>query len=246
MVLPEQVMACHPMDRLPLLVESIKKEAELFAARIGQHATAMPAAIFTTHPLWAIARWSGVSYQWHPTSEAPPVMGLAFENFDVGLEIFREAKRLLNHVDQRDEIRISIIEDEVPRKKHPGQEHSAQEHRPGYSVHLGADPDALCLHATMEGFVVDPKIVPFLGQWNRHYPVLGTPAALPRFKQEFETHQEFLLAPAVPRPDGNLSMEPRLGIIKKVIHFRQLSDITSPEDPDAHALVLPQLITPPD
>jgi hypothetical protein len=40
-------------------------------------------------------------------------------------------------------------------------------------------------------------------------------------------------------------MEPRLGIIKNTIFFRQFIDITTPEDTDAAALVLPQLITPP-
>jgi hypothetical protein len=163
-------------------------------------------------------------------------MGLVFENVEAGLEIFREAERQMHHEDQFDEIRISIIEGAVP----------GQEHRPGYSVHICADPDALCSHATLEDFVVDSSIVPFLGQWNRHYPVPGTPLLLPTFKEEFDRHKEFMLAPAVPRADGKLYMNPELGIIKKAIIFRQLSDITSPDDVDAAALLLPELIIPPE
>jgi hypothetical protein len=224
------------LERLPLVAEAIEKEVESISARVQQHVNAMPAAVFTTHSLWNEARWSATTYQWHPTSEAPPVMGLVFDNVEAGLEIFREAERQLHHEDQFDEIRISIIEGVVP----------GQEHRPGYSVHLCADPDALCAHATLEDFVVDRSIVPFLGQWNRHYPVPGTPLLLPRFKQEFDTHREFMLAPAVPRASGKLYMKPELGIIKKAIVFRQLSDITSPDDIDAAAVLLPQLITPPE
>jgi hypothetical protein len=233
--LPDVALPCHPFERFSLVAEALEKEAESIAARLKQHVKAMPAAVFATHPLWTAAKWSATTYQWHPTSEAPPVMGLVFENVEAGLEIFREAERQMHHEDQFDEIRISIIEGAVP----------GQENRPGYSVRICADPDALCAHATLEDFVVDPSIVPFLGQWNRHYPIPATPLLLPRFKHEFHIHKEFMLAPAVPRADGNLYMKPELGIIKKTIIFRQLSDITSPDDVDAAAVLLPQLITPP-
>jgi hypothetical protein len=213
----------------------VVKQLELVAARVRQHAQAMPAAMFATHPLWAEARWSATTFQWHPTSEAPPIMGLVFDHAEAGKEIFREAERQMNHKDRFEEIRISIIEGPVP----------GQEHRPGYSVHICADPDALAAHATFEDFVVDPNIVPFLGQWNRHYPIPGQPSLLARFKEEFRKHKEFMLAPVTRRADGKLYSDPLLGIIKNTIHFRQLSDITTPEDPDAAALLLPQLITPP-
>jgi hypothetical protein len=213
----------------------MQKEAEAIEARAQQHVKAMPAAQFTTHPLWAEAKWCATTYQWHPMSEAPPLMGLVFEDKEAGLEIFREAERQMNHEDRFEEIRIAIVEGAVP----------GQESRHGYSVHICADPEALCAHATMEDFVVDPSIVPFLGQWNRHYPVPGTPLLLPRFKEEFEKHKEFMLAPTIRRDDGNLYMVPELGIIKNAIIFRQLSDITPPDDTDAAALLLPELITPP-
>jgi len=234
-VLPEGAPTFYPFERFPLVAQSLEREIESITTCVQQHVKTMPAAAFTTHPLWAEAKWSATTYKWHPTSEAPPVMGLVFDNVEAGLEIFREAERQMNHEDRFEEIRISIIEGAVP----------GQEHRPGYSVHICADPEALSAHATMEDLVVDSSIVPFLGQWNRHYPVPGAPPLLPRFMQEFEKHQEFLLAPTIRRGDGNLYMEPTLGIIKNVIVFRQLSEITTPDDIDAAALMLPQLITPP-
>ncbi len=234
-VLPERAAACWPFERFPLVAQAIADEAELLVARIRQHVKAMPAAVFATHPLWAKAKWSAMTYKFHPTSEAPPIMGLIFENVEAGLEIFREAERQMHHDDQMDEIRVSIIEGPVP----------GQEHRRGYSVHICADPDALSARATMEDFVVDPSIVPFLGQWSRNYPVPGDPPMLAKFKEEFDKHREFMLAPTIRRNDGKLYMEPTLGIVKNTVLFRQLSDITAPDDIDSAALMLPQLITPP-
>lgn len=233
--LPEGAAPCWPFERFQTMTEALAEEVETLAARVRQHAQTMPAAAFATHPLWAEAKWSATTYKWHPTGEAPPVLGLVFDNVEAGLEIFREAERQMNHEDRFEELRIAIIEGHVP----------GQEHRPGYSVHICADPEALAAHATMDDFVVDQSVVPFLGQWNRHYPVPGAPPLLPRFKEEFQKHQEFMLAPAVHRGDGKLYMEPTLGIVKNVILFRQLSDITTPDDTDAAALLLPALITPP-
>ena len=196
----------------------------------------MPAAAFTTHPLWAEAKWNATTFQWHPTGEAPPVMGLVFDEAEAGLDIFRDAKRSMNHEDRFEEIRVSIVEGAV----------LGQGHRPGYSVHVCADPDALAAHATFDGFVVDAAVVPFLGQWNRHYPVPGGPALLPRFKEEYARHGEYLLAPVTRRADGRLWCSPELGIVKSVIHLPDLSEVTAADDPDTAAHALPFLITPPD
>ena len=215
-------------------IRTMLEECQSVAERTRRYVQAMPAAAFTAHPLWSKARWSATTFRWHPNGEAPPIMGLVFEDAEAGKEIFREAERQMNHTDRFEEIRVSIIEGVVP----------GQEQQPGYSVHIGPDPEALAAHATADDLVLNPKIIPFLGQWNWHYPIPGMPAMLPMFKQEFEKHNKFLLAPAVRRSDGQLWFEPELGIIKNIIHFRDLSDI-GPDDPDAGARVLPQLITPP-
>jgi hypothetical protein len=168
------------------------------AQKLGQR---LPAVAFGCSSLWTNAKWNATTFQWHPTSQAPPIMGLVFDNAEAALEIFREGKRQMNHEDRFEEIRISIIEGSVP-----------EEQRPGYSVHICADPEALAAHATAEDFVIDPSIIPFLGQWNRHYPVPGQPNLLGRFKQEFAKHNEFLLAPVTRRADGQLWCTPELGI----------------------------------
>lgn len=234
-VLPFDVGPCFPLERVLLIADAIREQLGPGVECIRQYVKAIPAAAFATHPLWAEAKWSATTFKWHPKSEVPPIMGLVFDNPDAGRELFREAKRQMDHEDRFEEIRVSIIEGPIP----------GQEQRPGYSVHICAEPEALTAHATLENFLLDKNIAPFIGQWNRHYPDPGIPALLPHFQNEFSKHNEFLLAPVVRRPDGKLYAEHGLGIIKNAIHFRHLSEITSPEDPDAAAHVLPQLITPP-
>ncbi|MCG8651132.1 MAG: hypothetical protein MI861_14940 [Pirellulales bacterium] len=162
--LPSGVMPCWPFDQFSLVTTEVEQEANVLKAKVQQHIQAMPAAQFATNPLWAEANWSATTYQWHPTSEAPPIMGLIFDNVDAGLQIFRDAEKEINHEDRFEEIRIAIIEDDLAEQGKPS----------GYSVHICADPEALCGHATMAEFVVDPQVIPFLGQWNRHYPIVRT------------------------------------------------------------------------
>lgn len=159
-------------------------------------------------------------------------MGIVFDNAEAGKELFRRYAKSINHTDRFEELRVSIVEG-----SRPGEQY-------GYSVHLGPDPDSLATHATMEDMVVEPSIVHFLGQWTRAYPIPGSKPLLPKFKMEFSKHKEFLLAPAVRKADGQLWMEPMLGIVKNTICFRQLSEVTEVNDPDAGALIMPDLIKP--
>src|SRR5688572_12141460 len=168
--LPLDAPGFFPVERQSKLGSIVQEQLASIGARIRQHAKPMPATAFTTHPRWSEARWSATTFQWHPTSEAPPIMGLVFDNAEAAREIFREGERQMNHTDRFEEIRVSIIEGPVP----------GQEERPGYTVHISPDPDALAAHATAEDFVVDQNVIPFLGQWNRHYPVPGMPALLPK------------------------------------------------------------------
>ncbi len=57
------------------------------------------------------------------------------------------------------------------------------------------------------------------------HPVPGSPPLLPRFKEEFAKHQEYLLAPVTRRGDGQLWFDVELGIVKHKIHFRHVSEM---------------------
>ena len=186
---------------------------------------------FILNPLWNEAGWRATTFRWHPQSEFPPIMGIVFANGDDGRRIFREFAQHHRHGDRFDELRISIIEGSLP-----GQ-------MAGYSVHLCPDPESLFARATAEGIVLDPTVILLASRWNRMYPLPDSPPLLARFKEEYEKHREFLLAPVTRRPDGQDYFDVDCGIVNRRIQFRQLSEITS-DDIDSAALKMPELVRP--
>jgi hypothetical protein len=220
-----------PAERLQVLQDAISKQLASMGDDIRELAKLNPVLGFTLNPLWIEAKWSATTFQWHPKSEAPPIMGIVFDDAAAGRAIFREMADYYNHSDRFEELRISIIE---------GSPHGQ---RPGYSVHLGPDPESLAASSTAEDFVLDPKFLSLIGRWNRMYPVPGSPPMLRRFKEEFNKHKEFLLVPVTRRKDGQNYADVDLGIIKSCIQFCDLSEITA-DDIDAMALKLPELILP--
>jgi hypothetical protein len=158
-------------------------------------------------------------------------MGIVFNDAEKGKDLFRAFAKSINHSDRFEELRISIIEGSSE-----GQQH-------GYSVHLGPEMEMLQAMATAEDIEITNATMPFFGQVQRMYPIPGQPNLLARFKQEFAKHQQYMIAPVTRRADGQLWCNPDLGIIKSVIHFRELKDIQE-DDIDAIALALPALIPP--
>ena len=140
-------------------------------------------------------------------------MGLVFENADAGKKLFRNWTERWDHMDELEEIRIAIIEGDLP------------DQNPGYSVHICADPENSLVRATAEGVVLKDIPVDLLGQVRRMHPVAGAAPLLLRFKEEFQKHGEFLLAPVTRRDDGQLWVDVESGIVKTVVHFRNATDI---------------------
>lgn len=213
------------------LRERLQAHYEKLAESARQLCNRSPVTRFTMSTLWAEARWASTTFQWHPTSEAPPIMGIVFENAEKGKELFRTFAKTCNHSDRFEELRISIIEG------------SPEGQQAGYSVHIGPEMEMLQAMATAEDIEITNATMPFFGQVQRMYRIHGQPNLLARFKQEYEKHKQFLLAPVVKRADGQLWCEHMLGIEKSLVTFRNLSDI-QPDDIDAVALALPALIPP--
>lgn len=230
-VLPPSVPEFCPLERMLSHGEAFFGQIAKLVESVREHEKILPAATWMIHPGWLMAGWSAMAYQWHPTSEAPPVLGLAFENPEVGREIFQCWINRHGHQDELDEIRISCIEGDVP-----GQD-------PGYSIHICPDPDNALVRATMEGVVLDMLPFTLLGQVRRFHPLEGESVALSRFKEEFARHQEFLLAPVERRDDGKLWAIPELGIIKTGILFRDISEIQA-GDIDSPVLRVPLKLFP--
>ncbi len=182
---------------------------------------------FVVNPLWDEARWNATTFRWHPTSDGPPVMGLCFDNARAAHELFGGWFENHDNNDSLEELRVSIIEGEIPGLPS------------GYTVHICTTQNALA-RATMEGVVLNAAFMVVLGRMNRMHSAPGAPPLLTRFKQEFQKHNEFLLAPVTRRGDGQLWVDLELGIVKRKIYFRHISEIGE-NDIDA-AVLRPTLL----
>ncbi len=183
------------------------------------HDVATVARQFCDNPLWDGALWIATTYRWHPTSEAPPVMGLIFANWVAGVNLFRAWTESQGNADPQDDIRLAVIEGDIP-----GQ-------AAGYSIRISS------AQADWE-FVQKKRATP--SRVQRMHPLPDNPDMLQEFKREYRKHGEFLLAPIVQRDEDELYFNVQVGVIKRECVFRHVSEIHE-EEPDAVALV-PEIV----
>jgi hypothetical protein len=172
---------------------------------------------------WDAARWKAVLFMSDPDGDTPPCLGLAFLNGEAGREIFRGwLERLGGNLDAYDELRMSIIEGDIPGEAS------------GYMVHVASEPENTAKRARDNGVELDVSISLVAGRVHRMNPQPASPH-LPLFKQEFKKHGKYLLIPATVTMSPEVSYEPHLdfAIGKTEVHFRHVSEIKKGTgDPD--------------
>ena|ERR1039457_4069290 len=163
-------------------------------------------------PLWDRAKWRATAIV-QMKEDSIPMLGLAFLNRGPAIEIFEGWHRRYGDWDRYDELRIAIIEGDIPNKE------------PGYSVHIGIDCERVIERYKRAGLeVADNHFFATISRINR-MSVPDSPN-LKFFKESFKRAGEYLLIPASCKPDGSdLSFVSSLGIKKQVIHFRSAGDI---------------------
>jgi hypothetical protein len=173
-------------------------------------------------PLWDKAKWKGTFFAQFPGSI--PILGIAFLNKEPAEAIFKEWIQRYGEADEFEELRIAIIEGDIPGKE------------PGYSIQIGIDHENVLRRFKQAGLPADPDpVLITVSRIHRMNPAPGS-RYLPLFKEGYKEYGEYLLVPAVCEPDGsNPQMAPVLGIRKKMIHFRRAEDI-GPNDPDIAVL----------
>lgn len=155
--------------------------------------------------LWNIAGWKGAGYAFN--YQDIPYFGLQFENEKIGCKIFEEWKIRFGDVDIRDEIYISLIEEENSND---------------YHVHIGINFDALTSRLKNQGLNGVFNTFMIIDRWhkmnlvNRNY--------LEEFKKEFKRYGEFLFMPFV-KQGNQFNPVSSLSIKKKIIHFRKISEV---------------------
>ena len=170
---------------------------------------------FIDTDVWDRAQWRGVAYGWNPV--APPYMGLLFTNRTLAQEIFRNWRERLGEVDVYEELRVAIIEGDIPRQA------------AGYSVHISTNSDGVVRRAENAGLSVptDSDAIMTVSRIHRMTPP-PTSRNLEHFQKAFARYHQYLLVPML----GPLSPDMGLSINKHDILFRNVKDI-GPNDIDA-------------
>lgn len=163
--------------------------------------------------LWNRAKWKATFFVCDP--QRPPVLGLAYRNEEVAREIFSRWHERYGERDEYEELRISIIEGDIE-----GEE-------PGYTVHVGPDPDAAIKRFKAAGyeFDVDDDILMCVSRINRMTPKMPS-KNLEMFKLYYKKFKTYFLIPGVISADLK-ELKPifELGLFKGNIHFRDSSEI---------------------
>lgn len=161
--------------------------------------------------LWNKAKWRATFFIGHP--KRPPILGLAFENEEAARKIFETWHERYGENDDYEELRIAIIEGDIPDEE------------PGYSVHVGSDPDAAVKRLKDAGYDFDNDLMMMVSRINRMNPPPES-VNLGKFKESYRDFKTYFLVPGVISKDRQ-KLKPiiELGIYKRNVHFRNVQEI---------------------
>lgn len=172
--------------------------------------------------LWSRAECLGVAFL--APQGAPPGLGLILGNAEAAAAIFDGWRKQLGPSDEKEMIRVAIIEGEIAGKG------------PGYTLTIGPDMDSLkqVLRSdpSLGGVSVDPTK---LDGWIRRMDTApGGSPHLKVFKDLFAVSRVYALVPVLKK---NGEFEPDYGrqIVKHKLLLRDAKDI-GPGDPDRQAV----------
>ena len=170
--------------------------------------------------LWNEARWKSTFFIVSNTDSAPPILGIGFLNQRPAEQIFDQWHRRYGQRDRYEELRVSIIEGDIPGK------------RPGYSVHIGPDIQNTIERYKAAGITVKPDTDLFISisRTNRMNP---SPESknLENFKEAYGRLKEYLLIPGIVGADGSLlGFSRQAGILKREIKLRATHEIGSNDE----------------
>ena len=174
---------------------------------------------------WDKAIWKGAAYLIDPTNKHMPCFMLPFYNEKYARKIFEDWIIQLGKIDEHEELRVSIIEGDVP-----GEDK-------GYYIHISSNWETMLKKFKQNG--IDLMKHDFLSVSRIH-------RANPQdnfkmynlFKKQYYTHNSYLLMPCIlDEVTGKIKPLAELSIQKTEIVFKNISDIGE-NDPDQ--VVLPQ------
>lgn len=189
-------------ERIPLKTKEVKTD---------------PKSMFLTCvidvDLWNKASWSGTGFI--GCGNISPTLLIAYKNIKSGIEIFKDWKKYFKEYDKNEEIRISIIEGDIPNEL------------PGYSVHINSNFEFKYNQFEKAGIEPDDFLLMTIGRFNRMNPPNGKNPYLEVFKKEYEYFGSYFIAPAeYDETTGKIVPYLEYRILKKEILFRNVEEIT--------------------
>lgn len=166
--------------------------------------------------LWDRAQWMAVVYG--DKGDSPPLLGLAFNDREVAKAIFRGWHERYGDRDEHEELRVSIIEGDIPGRE------------AGYSVNISTDLDVFIERLRAAGYEYDDDLLWSISRINRMHPAPGS-VNLETFKRNVKRNKTYVLVPVVYRSETDVEIIPGLGILKNKVLFRRVEDVNE-NDPD--------------
>lgn len=174
-------------------------------------------SLFISSPIdietWDKAIWRGAAFFIDPTGEGIPYFLLPFANEKAAKKIFSDWKSMYGEEDENDEIRVALIEGDIP-----GME-------TGYSIHIAPNIDRVIDRMIMIGIERDEGMILTISRVQRANPTDNF-KMYNFFKSQYLNHNKYILAPAL-LDEKNKRIKPLLdlGILKKNLVFRNIKEI---------------------
>ena len=161
-------------------------------------------------PTWDKAKWKGAGFL---IGDLPlPTLMLPFTNESSARKIFQDWIKALGSVDKNDDIRIALVEGDVP-------------HEPaGYFILIGTNLDEAIKRANKSGLKNDELMIMNVQRFIRANPTDNF-AAYKTFRKIYESQGEYYLIPAIYDEKRGIMPIRELRIRKKALIYRNLVDI---------------------
>jgi hypothetical protein len=161
--------------------------------------------------LWNKATWKAVAVM--SNMSTPPYLGLVFQNEKAAKEIFEGWRERFGTKDEYEELRVSIIEGDIP-----GDD-------PGYTVHINSNVKNIMKRAEAEKREVPADMIMTIGRFHRMNPDPSS-KNLEMFKSEYSRTGAYYLIPCVISKDlTQIKPIMNLAIEKNDVIFRNSKEI---------------------
>jgi hypothetical protein len=163
--------------------------------------------------MWDKAHWRGAAFYMDPTGQEIPYFLLPFMKEKPAKQIFSDWKSMYGDEDENDEIRIAIIEGEIPKMS------------TGYSINISPNIDRVIDRMIKTGIEPEEGMILSISRTQRANPTDNF-KIYNLFKSQYNVHKKYILAPAViDEKKGTIKPFFELGILKKNLIFKNVSEI---------------------